>query len=467
MLATGRFIGVWSMMRRMRRGGNAPGFNRNLIRRCRHPPAMPTPQGSGTTAWEKAMRPQDSFLDIPPIATRGTEAADSSARAAEALLAGIRDLGPAIAARVAEIEAGGRVPLDLVDALRSLGLFRMFAPRSHGGLELELPDAMAVISALSRIDGSVGWTVMIGSASAIFAPQLPRETYDRIYRYGPDVITAGSIQPAGKAEAVPGGWRVSGRWAFASGCQHADWMIGICVVTEDGKPVAGPAGEAGPPRMRGVALPARDWQVEDTWHVAGLKGTGSHHIALQDLVVPEANFFDFPNGTPCLRGPLYQAVRQLLPLIHGAFSVGMAEAAISELVALAATGRQRLRAPAPMRESEVFQSELGRVAADVRAARAALEAQAASHWRHALAGTLNDDALHVQGTQTGIWIITTCVRAADACFTLAGGAALYDTSPLQRRLRDLHAAAQHAAVQQRHYVGAGKLLLDRAMAEAA
>jgi alkylation response protein AidB-like acyl-CoA dehydrogenase len=308
---------------------------------------------------------------------------------------------------------------------------------------------------------------MIGSASPIFVPQLPRETYDRIYRDGPDVITAGSIQPAGRAEAVPGGWRVSGRWAFASGCQHADWIIGICVVTENGTPLPGPAGEAGPPRMRGVVLPAADWQVEDTWHVAGLRGTGSHHISLQDVVVPEANFFDFPNGTACLPGPLYQAVRQLLPLFHGAFCVGMAEGALSELVALAATGRQQLRAPAPMRDSEMFQSELGRISADVRAARAALEAQAASHWRHALAGTLKDDALHVQSTQTGVWIATTCVRVADACFSLAGGTALYDTSPLQRRLRDLHAAAQHADVQQRQYVGAGKLLLDRAMAETA
>jgi alkylation response protein AidB-like acyl-CoA dehydrogenase len=133
---------------------------------------------------------------------------------------------------------------------------------------------------------------------------------------------------------------------------------------------------------------------------------------------------------------------------------------LDELVELANMGRKQLRAAVPMRESETFQYELGRVEAELRAARGFLQVQAASHWRHALAGTLKDEALLAQGTQAAIWITTTCVRVADACFTLGGGSALYETSPLQRRLRDLHVAAQHAAAQQRHYVTAGKLLLD-------
>jgi alkylation response protein AidB-like acyl-CoA dehydrogenase len=379
---------------------------------------------------------------------------------AKRLLAEIQELAPEITARVAEIETGRRIPLDLVEALRSIGLFRMFVPRSHGGLELDLPAGVEIIGALSRIDGSVGWTAMIGSTSAIFGPLLPRETYEQVYQNGP-VILAGSIQPAGTVEAVDGGWRVNGRWPFASGCQHADWMVGFCVMTEGGKPLPGPAGEAGPPLVRGFFLPAHHWQIEDTWYVAGLKGTGSHHIALKETFVPAANFFEFPNGAPCLPGPLCQAVRQLLPLMHGAVTVGIAEGALDELVATANTGRQQFRATVPMRESETFQGELGRVEAEVSAARAFLQVQAASHWRHALAGTLNDEALLMQGTQTAIWLSTTCVRAADACFALGGGSALYESSPLQRRMRDLHAAAQHVIAQQRHYVSAGKLLLGR------
>lgn len=376
------------------------------------------------------------------------------------LLANIRELASSITSRAAEIEAGRRMPPDLVEALRSIGIFRLFVPESHGGLELDMPAALEIFAALSRIDGSVGWISMIGGAHGIFAPLLPRDTYERVYQNGPDVIIAGSAQPVGRAEAVAGGWRVNGRWPFASGCQHAEWMFGFCVMTEGGKPLPGPAGEGGPPLVRACFLPARDWQIEDTWYVAGLKGTGSHHITLRDTVVPAANFFDVANGVPCLPGPLYQAVLPVLPLMLGAVSVGMAEGALDDVVKLAKTGRQQLHAAVPMRDSETFQVELGRIAAELRAARSFLEVQATSHWRHALAGTLKDEALHTQGTQTAIWIANSCVRAVDACFALGGSSALYETSPLQRRLRDLHVVAQHYNVQQRHYVNVGKLLLS-------
>ncbi|WP_028209145.1 acyl-CoA dehydrogenase family protein [Paraburkholderia nodosa] len=106
------------------------------------------------------------------------------------------------------------------------------------------------------------------------------------------------------------------------------------------------------------------------------------------------------------------------------------------------------------------QGELGRIEADVRAARPAMQVQAESHWRHALAASLNDQALYSEGIQTGIWIATICSRAAHACFTLSGGAAMYESSPLQWRLRDLQAAAQHAMVHQRHYAEAGRMLLE-------
>jgi acyl-CoA dehydrogenase-like protein len=153
---------------------------------------------------------------------------------AQRLLADIRELAPQVFSRAAEIEAGRRIPPDRVEALRSIGVFRMFVPQIHGGLELDLPIALEVIEALGRLDGSVAWTAMIGAGSAIFVPYLPRETYDQEYQNGPDMIIAASAQPAGTAETVPGGWRINGRWPFVSGCQHADWILGFCVVTEGG-----------------------------------------------------------------------------------------------------------------------------------------------------------------------------------------------------------------------------------------
>jgi alkylation response protein AidB-like acyl-CoA dehydrogenase len=379
---------------------------------------------------------------------------------ARQLLDDIRQLAPDITARAAEIEAARRIPPDLVEVLKAIGVFRLFVPRSHGGLELDLPTGLEVIEALGRIDGSVGWAAMIGSGGALFAPLLRQNTFDQIYRDGPNAIIAGSVAPAGKAEVMTGGWRVNGRWPFASGCQHADWFIGFCVMTEDGKPIPGRAGAG--PLVRGVVLPMRDCQIEDTWHAAGLKGTGSHHVTVKEAVVSEVNFFDF-DGTPCHPGALYPSPRHFLPLFHAAESLGMAEGALDELVAHANTGRQQLRAAVPMRESEIFQYELGGVVADLRAAHATFEVQVASHWRHALAGTLKDEALFTQGTQTGAWIASTCVRIADVCFRLAGGSAVYENSPLQRRLRDLHVAAQHATIHRRHHVDAGKLVLGQSL----
>ncbi|MEA2954970.1 MAG: hypothetical protein QOJ58_467, partial [Alphaproteobacteria bacterium] len=104
-------------------------------------------------------------------------------------------------------------------------------PRSHGGLELDLPAALEIIEALGRIDGSVGWTAMISGGCDLYASLLPPERYEQVYRKGPDVIIAGSAQPAGTADATAGGWRVNGRWPFASGCQHADWIFGFCIAS--------------------------------------------------------------------------------------------------------------------------------------------------------------------------------------------------------------------------------------------
>jgi indole-3-acetate monooxygenase len=385
----------------------------------------------------------------------------------ERMLADIREFAPGIPARAAEIEAARQMPLDLVEALKTIGVFRMFAPKSHGGMELDFPSGMKVVTELAKIEGSIGWTAMIASASTIFLSLVPKKMVDEVYKHGPDAIIAGSGQPSGMAEAVPGGFLVNGRWAFASGCRQADWMLGMCLMTQDGTPLPGPAGAEGPPLVRGFVLPASEWQIEDTWHVAGLKGTGSHHIALKDKFVPDLHFFDIENGAPGVTGPLYDAWLELIPLAHGAFFLGMAEAAMSEVVSLANSGRQQVRAPTTMRDSELFQAELGHIEADLRAARAFLDDQIAHHWRHALGGTLRNDEFRMQSAQNTVWMAATCGRAVDACFALAGGSAVYESSSLQRRLRDFRTGAQHAVAQPRNYAAAGKLLLDSSLAKAA
>ncbi len=372
--------------------------------------------------------------------------------AGEALLEKVRALAPSLTARAAEFEAARRIPADVIDQLREIGVFRMYAPRSHGGLELDFPTTLEILTVLARADGAAGWTAMIGTGSLTFFSRLPRETLDAVFVNGPDVIVCGSAAPAGAAHEVEGGYRVSGRWPFASGCQNADWLFSGCVVMRGGAPAPGRI--EGAPLVRHITLPASQWRIEDTWHVEGLKGTGSHHIALDDVFVPAANVFDF-GGESCLAGPLYQSPLHLVPLMHGAPAIGIAEGAIDDLVALASTGKRPLFAADSLKDSPLFQLELGRILADVRAARALQEAQARDHWRRALAGELAGGATLAEGAQTAVWVTTACIRAVDACYSLGGGSAVYETSPLQRRLRDIHAASQHTAVQPRQYINAG------------
>ena len=377
------------------------------------------------------------------------------------LLADIQALAPYIQSRSGEMEAGGRIPTDLIESLRAIGVFRMFVPRSHGGFELDFIDGIKIIQALARIDGSVGWIATISSGVSLVATFLRPEIYDRIYEHGPDVIFAGSLRPGGKAEALGNSRRLNGRWGFASGCQHADWMYCAFVISKDGVPLLQPNGQN---LVRGCLVPARDWQIEDTWHVAGLKATGSHDIVITDLVVPEADLFDPFDPQFHKPGPLYQEPLPLLLLMIPATFVGIAASAVDEIVRVANSGRQQFRAATPMRDSELFQAELGRIEADLNAARAYLQVQAASHWSHALNRTLKTEPFLTQTTQMSAWLGTTCVRVATDCFALGGSSAVYEASTLQLRLRDLLVASQHFIAQKRQYVTSGKLVLETHLA---
>jgi alkylation response protein AidB-like acyl-CoA dehydrogenase len=379
------------------------------------------------------------------------------------LLAGIEELAPQIQSRSAEMEVTGRIPIDLIESLKAIGVFRIFVPRGHGGLELDFTDGIEIIQALARIDGSVGWSAGFSNGGSLLATFPPPEVYDRIYKNGPDVLFAGTFKPGGTAEAMGNSWRLNGRFDFFSGCQHADWMVVTFVMRKDGVPLLQPNGQ---PLFRSCLVHARDCQIEETWHVAGLKATGSHDVVITDLVVPDADFFDTFDPQVHIPGPLYQEPFPLLLLLIPAIFVGIATGAVDEVVRVANTGRQQFRAATPMRDSELFQAELGRIEADLNAARACLQVQVASHWNHALSGALKREPFLTQTLRTAAWVGTTCVRVATDCFALGGSKAVYETSALQLRLRDLLVGSQHFAAQKRQYVTSGKLLLETDSAHA-
>ena len=209
-----------------------------------------------------------------------------------------------------------------------------------------------------------------------------------------------------------------------------------------------------------AVCPATDWQIEDTWLVAGMKGTGSHHIAMTDHYVSEEFAYEMPAPKPCVAGPHFNAIAPLVSILHAALAVGLAEGARTDLLAMVRSGRRQFRAAASMAQSPIFQYEFARADADVQAARAYLQFHAARTWRLALEARLSNKEHGPEAVQAAVWITAACARAVDALYTLGGGSALYETSPLQRRMRDMHVATQHVQVQLRNYETVGKMRLQ-------
>jgi indole-3-acetate monooxygenase len=364
----------------------------------------------------------------------------------------VRRLAPAIRARADEIEAARCLPADLLDDLRAAGLFRMLTPRSHGGDEVGLLASMEVLETLAVADGATGWTAMIGAESPQLLSLLPCETYDALYAAGPDVTVGGSFAPVGQAQAVEGGYRVSGRWPFASGCQRWDWLFGNCVLLDAGAPRQGADG----PLARAMLLRPDQFEIEDTWRVLGLRGTGSHHFSVADAFVPEERTFDIFFGRPCMPGVARY------PIVDFCFHItsvalGIAQAALEEVVA-AATTRQRTSMRATLAHTPLVQHRLGHAETSLCAARAFLRAEAESVVRDPeqpflplLARVYANDA----------WVAQLCEAVVDTCFATNGASGIYDTSSLQRRLRDIHTIRQHASLNDNSITRAGAALLGQ------
>jgi indole-3-acetate monooxygenase len=368
------------------------------------------------------------------------------------LLAAIRELAPELATRAEEIEHCRRVPGDIIDTFRRIGLFRALVPRSHGGFEMSIPEVLPMLETLAAADSSVGWVAMIGVASHLFCSRLPRATYDRVYADGARAIVVGVGTPAGRAEMFGGGYRVSGRWPFASGCQSAQWIFGHCVVCKDGEPVTSGQGLL----TKFVIVPAERWRIDETWRASGLTGSGSHHVVLDNVEISDASTFDPFHGPSSVPGVFESAAAPFSPTLHCAVAVGIAMGAVADLVSLAGTGRRQLFAAADLKDSPIFQHEFGRLGAELRAARALLEGQAKYQWRRAVEGMLDGKSDFAESLQGSAWIHAACTEVVSRCYTLGGASVVMNTSPLQRRLRDIHATKQHVFAQERFYASAGK-----------
>ena len=252
----------------------------------------------------------------------------ATARTASDVSGAVSRLVPTISARASEIEAARRLPDDLLAGLKEAGCLRMLLPPSHGGLGVTLPDAMGVYEALSCADASVAWTVANCSGAWCDFAGLDRAAFDAVFSAGVDVTVAGVFAPSGVAERVDGGYRVSGRWGFASGCQHCDWLFGNCLEDVDGER-----------RMRTVVFALSEITIEDTWTVSGLCGTGSHHFTADEVFVPITRTCATLEAEPCVDVPsVHIPTPPLFALAITSIALGVAQGALDDI--LAHGGRQ-------------------------------------------------------------------------------------------------------------------------------
>jgi alkylation response protein AidB-like acyl-CoA dehydrogenase len=282
---------------------------------------------------------------------------------ATTILAGARRIAPLLREQAAEAEAARRLTTSVVEALRSIGVFRMSMPRAWGGPEVDLLAQVEILEVLSAADTSAGWCAMIGADSGYYGAALSdangREVYSDL-----DFITAGWVFPGGTLEISDGGYRLSGRWSFGSGCTHADVMSSGALVTDGGVPVPGPDGK---PQWRMALVPAGEVEIHDTWRTTGLCGSGSNDYGVDGAFVPAGHTFLL--GQRGREGSLYRWPGLFTANIV-AVPLGAAAAALESAMEILA-GKVSMPERIPARNEQRVRAAVARAQAMVGSARSA------------------------------------------------------------------------------------------------
>jgi indole-3-acetate monooxygenase len=381
-----------------------------------------------------------------------------SREAAIRTLDAARELAPKIRAAADEIEQGRRLPLHLVEEMQRAGMFRMAMPQAWGGSELDFLSQMQVIEALSMADASAGWCAMIGVdggyMTAYIDQTVAREMYADI-----DSVTAITFAPPGKAVKTGDGFTVNGRWPFASGCQHAAWLIGHFVIFDGDSPRLQPNGL---PETRFGFLPAEECEIIDTWKTNGLRGSGSHDWAVKDRFIPEQRTFNLAAPTMYRKGPLYM-LPNLLLYKACAVALGIARGAIEDFIELAQNKPVTFKSPsaskAMLRDETYAQCTVAQVEAMVSSARGFVFEAFGDVWNTLLTGDLPSHKQRARARLAMVHASTTCTQAVELLYKANGGSSVYAGNAFDRRLRDIQTANQHTTVSLKTWEVMGRALL--------
>jgi alkylation response protein AidB-like acyl-CoA dehydrogenase len=359
-------------------------------------------------------------------------------------LAAARRLEPMVVELRDQFDRDRQLPCRLVDELHTANLFRMWLPRALGGAELPPLEFLTVIEELSRQDGSLGWCTVIPAGYARLSGALEESVARTIFGTGMGVLV-GTLNPTGNAVAVPGGYRVSGRWSYGSFIGYGDWVLGNCVTADASGPRRATDGS---PEFRLCLFPRADVEVFDIWHVGGLRATGSNDFQVTELFVPEQHTIPLVDFQPPPRrpGPLY-AVPMTSTFVSciATVALGIARAAIAAVIEIGAE-KKTAGSSTVLRDKPLAQAELARAEATLGAGRAYLFDELGTMWEDAVAGRPISLRARAAVRLAACHATQCAIQAVDLMYQTAGGAALFQSGRLERCLRDVHAAGQHVAV---------------------
>ena len=366
-----------------------------------------------------------------------------------------RALQPLIASEADEIERTRRLTEPVVSALIENGLYRVLLPQSLGGAEAPPEIFMQMLEEVAKADASTAWCLGQCSVCAMTAAYLDPDAAREIFNAPPGILAWGAI--ANEVHVVPGGYRATARWNFASGSRQASWLgAHVQVVEADGTRRRKPNGA---PEIRTILFPVTSATMYDVWEVIGLNGTGTDSYSVDNLFIPE-KFAALRDDPAALRekGPLYRLTTYtMFGLGFAAVSLGVARATLDAAIDLA-RGKESLGLKA-MRENNGVQGMIGRTEGNLRAARAYLYAAANEAWRDLTrSGNLTEDhriALRLAST----WTIHQAAAVIDTAYHMAGATAVFSANRFERRFRDMHAIAQQVQARDTHYEDVGKAVL--------
>ena len=370
----------------------------------------------------------------------------------------VKTLGPAIAAAADEVEKGRELPPALVSALTGAGLFRLLQPRALGGAELTPMEFAEIMGEVASHDASTAWCVGQGNgcgmAAAFLEPPVAREIF------GPDdgILAWGPPSSSAEVRKVPGGYRNTGSWSFASGSHNATWL-GAHIVEQgaDGKPLRRADGGT---ILRSLLFPKSAAKMTDIWRVLGLKGTGSDMYGVTDLFVPDDHtVLHDPACHAHHPQHLYRfSFSSLYASGFAGLALGVARAFYDSFVALAADKTPR-GAKGTLRHDQVVQSQVAQASARLRSARAFLLMSLSEIWD--AVGESGEVTLDHAATirLASTWAIKQAREVVNELYHAAGATAIFDEQPFERRFRDINTIAQQMQGAQRHFETVGGILL--------